>query len=62
MLCVLRQGQVLASTMPRAKTGQQKVQLYYEVDPLYPSSVGVRFIYMPRSVEVCKMYVNMYRT
>ena len=34
------QGQVLASTLPRAlNTGQQKVQLYYKDDPLFPCSI-----------------------
>ena len=47
MLCVRRwndagpagRAQVLACTMPRARTGQQKAQLYYEDDKLYPSTL-----------------------
>ena len=34
------------------KTGQQKVQLYYEDDPLCPSSYCILFIYVVHSVNI----------
>ena len=39
------------STMHRAKTGQQKVQLYYEDDPLCLSTVVILFIYGSKSLK-----------
>ena len=46
-----RQAGSVVGTMQRAKTGQQKVQLYYEDDPLCLSTVVILFIYGSKSLK-----------
>ena len=60
------QGQVLASTMPRIQTGQQKVQQYCGDDPLCPSKYinylwfgvyGKCLIFYDFKLDVSSMYM-----